>query len=128
MWQFKSKYMWFIHFAFFRVHHYYFHTYNLTIIVQSRFSFCSQLKIRCFYDKFNFKLQIIINIFRSMKMKTKILGSLITIIFSSIIIMTWLNYCKFFWWKYCANTEGIQYLPDFIFYFVWIISSFYLFW
>ena len=40
--------MLFICFAVFRVHEYRFHAYILTIIVQSRFLFYSQVKIHCF--------------------------------------------------------------------------------
>ena len=40
--------MWLIRFALFHVHEYCFHTYILTIIVQSHFLFYAQLKIHCF--------------------------------------------------------------------------------
>ena len=39
--------------------------------------------------------EILTNIFKLIKINTKVLGSLITIIFSSIIIVTWGNCCKF---------------------------------
>ena len=39
------------------------------------------------------------------KLKQKVLGSLITVIFSSTIVMTWLNCCRLFWWFYYADTN-----------------------
>ena len=48
--------------------------YVWAIIVQSRFLFYSQLKIHCFYDKFNFMLTILINIFRHIKIEIKCFG------------------------------------------------------
>ena len=51
--------MWFTRFAVFCVPEYFFYTYILTIIVQSRFLFYSQLKIHCFL----LYIQILINIF-----------------------------------------------------------------
>ena len=121
--------MWFIHFAVFRVHEYRFNAYILPIIVQSRFLFYSQFNFFlfiAFYDKLTFVLQIRINIFRPIKMKIKVLGYLVKIIFSSIIIMTWLNCCKLFlvilicWYKrysICPISSSNLYelFPAFIF-------------
>ena len=58
--------MWFIRFTVFHLHEYRFHAYILTIIFQFRFLFYSQLSIHCF-----FMLQILINIFRPVKIETK---------------------------------------------------------
>ena len=41
------------------------------------------------------------------------MGSLITIIFSSIIIMTWLNCCERFWWLYCVDSKDSICLTSF---------------
>ena len=103
MWQVIKKFTSFIRFAVFCVHEYCFHDYILTIIVQSCL-FYSQRK-NCFYDKFNFLFQILINILDWSKLKQKVLGSLFTIIFSSMIIMTWLNCCKLFLRFYYADTK-----------------------
>ena len=43
------------------------------------------------------------------KWKWKVLESLITIIFPSIIIMAFLNCCKLFWWFYYADTKDIEF-------------------
>ena len=80
--------MWFIRFAIFCVHEYCVHAYILTRIVQPGFLFCSQLKIHCFKFSSTSLAQ--------WKLKQNVLGSLIKIIFSSKIIITWLNCCKLF--------------------------------
>ena len=54
-------------------------------------------------------LKILVNIFRPIKIKIKILGSLITIIFSSNI-MTWLNCCKLFSWFYWTDAKDIVFV------------------
>ena len=48
MWQVKNKFMGLTHVTVFRVHEYCFHSYILTINVQSRFIFYSLLKIHWF--------------------------------------------------------------------------------
>ena len=68
--------MWLISLADFCVREYCFHAYILTIISQSRFLFYSLLFI------------INSTSFSQSRLKQKILGSLITIIFSAIIIKT----------------------------------------
>ena len=85
---------------------YCFHTYILTIMVESRFLFYFKRKIPYFFY-YKCMFQILINIFWPIKIKTKSFGSLIAIIFSSMIIMTRLNCCKLFWWFYYADTKYI---------------------
>ena len=63
--------MWFIRFSVLCVHEYCHHVYSLTITNQSLFSFYSHLNIFFFYYKFNFMLQILINIFWPIKIKIK---------------------------------------------------------
>ena len=46
------------------------------------------------------------------KLKQKVLGSLSTIIFSSMIVMTWLNCCKLLWWFYYADTRDTSSSPS----------------
>ena len=62
--------MWLIRFPVFHVDQYCFIAFNLTIIAQSRLLY-SQIKINCFYYKFNFMLQILTNIFWPIKIKIK---------------------------------------------------------
>ena len=68
------------------------------------FFFYSQLKMYCFFlinwiscSKFSSTF------LGQSEPKMKVLGSLITIKFSSIIIMTWLSYSKLFRWFYCID-------------------------
>ena len=109
MWQVENKFLWFIRFAVFGVDEHHFHSYILTMIVQSRFLYYFQSKIHWY--KFNLIVQIFINIFCQSNLKIKALRSIITIIFSSnivffsIFIMTRLNSCKPFWWFYYADTK-----------------------
>ena len=39
------------------------------------------------------------------KLKQNVLGPLVTVIFSSVMMMTWLNCCKLFWWLYYTDTK-----------------------
>ena len=50
-------------------------------------------------------LQILINIFNPIK--EQVLGSLITFIFSSMIIVTWLNCWKLYWVFYTDTTDAV---------------------
>ena len=59
--------------AVFHVYEYCFHAYILKIIVQSRL-FYSQLNFIPFYNKSNFTLQLLINIFWKIKTKIKYFG------------------------------------------------------
>ena len=104
--------MWFIHFSVFRVHEYCFHTYISTIVVQSRFWFYSQLIIHWFLLSIQFcTSNSHRHLLANKKLTQKVLGSLITSIFFSIInffsiiIMTRLNCCKLFQWFYYADTK-----------------------
>ena len=93
MCQVKNELMCFIRFAVFRVHEYCLHTYFLTIIVQSRVLFFAQLKIQ---EKFSLVLQIIINIFQQIKIKTKGFGISYHnyIFFMIIILLCWYKKCS----------------------------------
>ena len=105
--------MWFIHFSVFRVHEYCFHTYISTIVVQSRFWFYSQLIIHWFLLSIQFcTSNSHRHLLANKKLTQKVLGSLITSIFFSIInffsiiIMTRLNCCKLFWWFDYVDTKN----------------------
>ena len=74
MWQAKNKFIWLTCFAVFRVYEYCSHAYILKIIVQSLFLVYSQLNYIAFYNKSNFTLQLLINIFGKIKTKTKYFG------------------------------------------------------
>ena len=63
--QVKDKFMWFIRFAVFCVHEYWFHAYILTIIVQSRFFFLFSATD---------SLLVIINSFSCFKFSSTFLG------------------------------------------------------
>ena len=99
--------MWFIHFAVFCVHEYFMETIlylgsNCLISVFILFSDKDALlliinSVSCFKFLSTFLGQS--------KLQRKGLESLIKIIFSSMIIVTWLNYCKIFWRFYYADTK-----------------------
>ena len=57
------------------------------------------------YDTFNFVLQILSKIFRPIKIKIKGFGISYYNNYSSIIIITWLNCRKLFWWFCCVDTK-----------------------
>ena len=107
MWQVKDKFMWLIRFAVFRVYEY---------------CLCLYFSNSCsisFFVLFSAKdsLLFIINLISCFKLsssslgqwksKQNVLGSLITIILSSMIILTWFNCCKLFYWFYYAETKDI---------------------
>ena len=68
-------------------------------------------KLIAFYIKSNFMVQILVNIFKQIKIKIRSLDTVITSIWSSIytliILMALLNCSKFFWWFYYADTKDI---------------------
>ena len=118
MWQVKKKFMWFIRFAVFCVHEYCFHAYILKnnctasffILFSAKYSLLFMINsISCFkYSS---------TTFGQSKLKQKVLGSLIKIMFSSMIVMAWLNCCKPFWWFYHADTKDIVFVSfDFLIY------------
>ena len=106
--------MWFIRFAAFCAHEYYFHAYIWTTVVQTLFFILFSAK-----DSLLFMINSILCFkFSSTssgqwKPKSKNLGSLITIIFSSIIIMTRWNCCKLVWWFYCVDKRYSIFLISF---------------
>ena len=73
----------------------------LKIIFHFFFNFILSYRFIVFYDKFSFMLRILNDIFWPMR----ILWILITIMFSSMIKMSWLNCCKIFCWFYYADTK-----------------------
>ena len=100
-------------------------------LLNSNFSFwcflCSWILFPCFYLDNNYSVLFLIllpandslpfminsiscskfssTILGESKLKWKVLGSFITIIFSSIAILTWLICCKPFWWFYNAHAK-----------------------
>ena len=48
--------------------------------------------------------------FGQSKLKQKNQGSLITIIFFWMIVITWLNYCKLLWWFYYDDTKDVVFV------------------
>ena len=70
-----------------------------------------------FYDLTNFMLQILVNIFRQIKMKIKSFGFYyynLPSMYTPIIIMTWLKFCKMFLWFYYADTKDIVFIWFFL--------------
>ena len=65
----KNKFVWSIGFIVFRVHEYRFHAYIWKMLFLSRFLLYAQLKVIMLYDRINFMLQTIANIFRQIKIK-----------------------------------------------------------
>ena len=83
MWQVKNKFMWFIRFAVFFVHEYYFLAYILTVIVQLRvFLFTCKYSL-VFMINSIFCLKLSSTYFGHLTLKQKFLVYFITIIFSS---------------------------------------------
>ena len=81
--------MWFTCFAVFRIHEYCFHAYILTIIVQSQLFILFSTKNSLIFiinsiSRFKFSSEY----FGQYKSKQNVLGSLTTITFSSMIIIT----------------------------------------
>lgn len=94
-------------FGVFYVFEYCLHAFIFTIIVHSRFLFYSQLQIHNVCDKINFMYQIIVNIFRQIKIKIKSFGLSYYNHMPSIINMTWLNFCKVFQWFHYVKVYAL---------------------
>ena len=103
----KNKFVWFNRFTVSCVHEYHFHafqscsfSYNFVDRVStSYFRLLSALRVK--------SKQVLLN--------SVIITSLVSSMYSPIIIMTWLNFCKVFWRCYYADTKDTLYLPDFVF-------------
>ena len=125
-WQGKNKFVWFIWFTVFCVYEYRFHSYTWTIIGCLVFYFLLSKKIILLW-LINFKLQILVSIIGKPKWQWKVLvyvnTSLLPSMYISIIIMTWLNCYKHFWWCYYADAKDTVFV--WFCFLVWVISRFY---
>ena len=108
--QVKNIFMWFIRFAVFQVHEYCFHAYILKLIVQSHFILFSTKDSLLFILNLISCFKLSSTSFDQSKSEQNLLGFLITIMLSSIIIMTWLNCGKKFWWFCCAYTTDTVFI------------------